>query len=282
MRASAGHLADAPGAPLGILKGMGSVQIKWAEVSEADKKNVQDTQASILLLQAMVKQHEIGCAVTSCLTDAKSCRSQRQAINKLIRQVPGITKTQLAIIVSERETKSLAVNKMLVNMITQSDDRASLLALNTKRADCIQLLVELSKQYGPLMKSIQHGDWKGVRVGLVTAKATKKRELERMKQENQRDKSRLETSEDMVVTMMDEVREAKSSGLFSWTLFGAGWAEKRYERSDRSSYDRETIEGEHFTKDEISKSPADGVLKLQFQSESGYNLHIDVQTLQKE
>jgi len=192
----------------------GTLKIQWEQVPDVDKKRLHAKETSILLLQAMVNTHDRGRSLTSCLTDPKSCRSQVQALSRLINSGPVITKGQLESIVADRETKSLAVNNMLVGILTQCQDSSTLLALLTQRADCIEQLVEVIKRHGPLMNAIQYGDWKDVQMSLVSDKTKKKRELERQQQEHKEESLKLEKSDKMVVLQMDEVREAKIQRCF--------------------------------------------------------------------
>ena len=90
----------------------------------------------------------------------------------------------------------------------------------------------------------------------------------------------LETSIKESVFETHEIREAKSSGFFSWTLFGGGWAERSF-RLQGDWFSKYTLEGSHFSGNpDVDKGK--GTIVANFISSHGHDLRVDVKTYRPE
>ena len=77
-----------------------------------------------------------------------------------------------------------------------------------------------------------------------------------------------------------EIREAKSSGLFSWTILGGGWAERSF-RGQGGWFSTYNLEGFHFSGDP-TVDKGKGTIAANFKSSGGHDLRVDVKTYRPE
>lgn len=244
------------------------------EVPQDVKDDIRRSLASVQLLSGIIKAKDR--CILSHPIDSKACRMQREAANKAIEQLRGIDKTVLTTVAQERETRNLEVCSALAELA------GTYVALAKRRADTLEQYLNIIKKNSLQLDLIKTGDWQALRNSLVKASEHKAIEWQDKVKQLTAEKDGLQNSKRMIILSEDFVRCQKSSGLFSWTMFGYGWAEHKYNRNGDAFAKYEVVKNHPCSETLHTNNPTSGILEITLRSESGQDLSVDIQTFREE